>query len=64
MKIEKINSTNNANIYCLYDETGKPIGTKEVILSGRDAGTHFYSLTSKTRAEVKKLFKITEKGVD
>lgn len=62
MKIEHINGTNNANIYCLYDNTGKPIGTKEVTLSGRDAGTHYYSLTSKTRSDVKRLFAAAEKN--
>ena len=61
MKIEKINSTNYADIYCLYDETGKPIGTKEVILAGCDVGVYYYSLTSRSRDEIKRLFKKTEK---
>jgi hypothetical protein len=56
MHIELANQTNYANIYVLYDENNKPIGTKEVTLTGRDAGTHYYSLTSKSRQEVKKLF--------
>jgi len=30
--------------------------TKEVVLAGRYAGTHYYSFTSKTRTEIKKLF--------
>lgn len=58
MKIEMINQTNYANIYCLYDDNGKPIGTKEVVLAGKDVGEHYYSLTSKSRADVKKLFKL------
>jgi hypothetical protein len=58
MKIELISSTNGVNTYCLYDKDGKPIGTKEVILSGYDAGTHYYSLTSKNREEVKRLFNL------
>lgn len=60
MTVELINSTNYANIYGLYDSMGKPIGTKEVILSGRYAGTNYYSLTSKTNAEIKKLFQQVE----
>ena len=62
MKIELIKQTEYANIYCLYDESGKPIGTKEAILAGRDAGIHYYSLTSKTRAAVKKLFEQAEQS--
>lgn len=61
MNVEMINQTNYANIYCLYDENGKPIGTKEVILAGKDVGIYYYSLTSKTRKEVEKLFKAVEK---
>jgi len=57
MTIELINKTNYANIYCLYDKSGKPIGTKEERLAGSDTRTHYYSLTSKTRNEVKALFR-------
>lgn len=60
MKIEHINSTDYANIYCLYDNDGKPIGTKEVRLAGRDVGTYYYSLTSKTRKQIRQLFRIAE----
>lgn len=56
MKVELINQTNYANIYGLYDNNGKAIGTKEVILAGKDVGIYYYSLTSKTRTEVKKMF--------
>lgn len=61
MTIEQINQTDYANIYCLYDRNGKPMGTKEVRLAGRNVETHFYSLTSKTRKEVKRLFMLAER---
>jgi tRNA A37 methylthiotransferase MiaB len=63
MKTELINQTNYANIYCLYSDQGKPIGTKEVVIAGRNVGAYYYSLTSKTRAEVKKLFKQAETNI-
>ena len=47
MKVELINATNTANIYGVYDKTGKPIGTVEITLAGRNAGTHAYSLSGK-----------------
>ena len=56
MKIEKINSTNYANIYCLYTDAGKPIGTKEVTIAGRNIGTEYYSLGSMSRKQIKALF--------
>lgn len=57
MHVELINTTDYANIYCLYDEYNRPIGTKEVKLAGREAGvTFYYSLTSKTRKEIRRLF--------
>ena len=50
--IELINMTQYANIYGVYDESGKPIGTVNVILSGRDCGTQVYTLSGKyTRRE-------------
>lgn len=58
MKVELINATNYANIYGLYDDSGKVIGTKEVRLAGRDVGTYYYSWTYKySRKEVKRLFR-------
>jgi hypothetical protein len=56
MKVELVNQTNYANIFVLYDANNKPLGSKEVVLAGRDAGTHYYTLTSKSRQEIKKLF--------
>lgn len=47
MKVELINQTNYANIYGIYETSGKPIGTVEVRLAGRDVGTYFYSLVGK-----------------
>ena len=62
MKIEKINSTNYANIYCLYTDAGKPIGTKEVTIAGRNIGTEYYSLGSMSRKQIKSLFTQLEKS--
>ena len=47
MKVELINKTNYANIYGIYETSGKPIGTVEVRLAGRDVGTYCYSLCGK-----------------
>ena len=47
MKVELINQTNYANIYGIYETSGKPIGTVEVRLAGRDVGTYCYSLCGK-----------------
>lgn len=48
MKVERINCTDYANIYGVYDSTGKPIGTVEVKIAGWEAGKVFcYSLTGK-----------------
>jgi len=58
MKAELINATNYANIYCLYDSSGKPIGTKEVVIAGRDVGIYYYSLTYRyTVREIKAMFR-------
>ena len=62
MTIQKINSTNYANIYGLYTDGGHPVGTKEVTIAGRNVGTVYYSLGSMTRSQVKKLFKQVEKN--
>ena len=56
MKIEKINATNYADIFGLYDKNGKPIGTMEVVLAGQHVGRYFYTWSSATRAQVKKWF--------
>jgi hypothetical protein len=47
MKVELINQTNYANIYGIYEKSGKLIGTVEVRLAGRDVGTYCYSLCGK-----------------
>jgi len=55
---ELINQTNTANIYGLYEQAGRPVGTMEVVLCGPNVGTYYYSLSGKyTRAQIKKLFK-------
>lgn len=47
MTKEIINQTNYADIYGIYEDSGKAIGTVEVRLAGRDVGTHCYSLSGK-----------------
>jgi len=57
MKIELINQTNYANIYGVYEKSGKPIGTVEVRLAGRDVGTYCYSLSGKyTKRDIRKFY--------
>jgi hypothetical protein len=56
MEVKLINQTHYANIYGLYDD-GNIIGTKEVRLAGKDTGTYFDSWSSKSKSEIKKLFK-------
>ena len=57
MIVEKINETNYANIYGVYDETGKAIGTVEVRLAGRDCGTYCYSLSYKySKRDIRKIY--------
>ena len=62
MVSELINQTNYANIYGLYDDNGKPIGTKEVKLAGWEAGkTFYYSLVCKyDKQDIRKMFKEVE----
>jgi len=58
MTKELINQTNYVNIWGLYDESGKPIGTMEVRLAGRDCGTYCYSLTGKySNRDIRRMFK-------
>lgn len=58
MTKELINQTDYANIYGIYDETGKAIGTVEVRLAGRDVGTYCYSLTGKyNKRDIRRFFK-------
>lgn len=58
MTVELINRTDYANIYGVYNGDGKPIGTVEQRLAGRDVGTYFYSLSGKyTKRDIRKFFK-------
>lgn len=58
MTVERINCTDYANIYGVYDSTGKPVGTVEVRLAGRDVGTYCYSLTGKyTKRDIRKFYR-------
>lgn len=57
MKVELINQTNYANIYGIYEKSGKPIGTVEVRLAGRDVGTYCYSLVSKyNKSDIRRFY--------
>ncbi len=58
MTKELINQTNYANIWGLYDDSGKPVGTMEVQIAGRDCGTYCYSLVGKySKRDIRKMFK-------
>lgn len=58
MTKELINRTDYANIYGLYDNNGKPIGTMEMRLAGRDCGTYYYSLCGKyNKKDIRRMFK-------
>lgn len=57
MKVELINRTDYANIYGVYDSTGKLVGTVEVRLAGRDVGTYYDSWCGKyTKRDIRKIF--------
>ena len=61
MKVKFLNATNYANIYGLFDENEKCIGTKEVRLAGIDCNTYFDSWSKYTKREIKKMFREIEK---
>ena len=57
MTVERINMTNYANIYGVYDDSGKPIGTVEVVLAGAGVGTYCYSLCGKyNKRDIRKFY--------
>ena len=57
MTIELTNRTDYADIYTIYTKDGKPIGTVEQRLAGRDVGTYFYPLTYKYgKRELRKIW--------
>lgn len=57
MTVERINETEYANIYGVYDSAGKPIGTIEVVLAGRNVGTFCYSLVGKyNKRDIRKFY--------
>lgn len=57
MTVELINQTHYANIYGVYDASGKPIGTVERRIAGRDVGTYCYSLSGKyTKRDIRKIY--------
>ena len=63
MTVEQINATDYANIYGVYDASGKPIGTVEQRLAGRDCGTYCYSLDGRyTKRDIRKIFNENRKG--
>ena len=57
MKVERINQTDYANIYGVYEDSGKPVGTVEVRLAGREVGTFCYSLCGKySKRDIRRIF--------
>ena len=56
MTVERINETQYANIYGIYDDSGKAIGTVEERLAGRDVGTYYYSLDGRYKKRDIKTF--------
>lgn len=57
MNVELINRTHYANIYGIYDADGKPVGTVEVRLAGRDVDTYCYSLCGKyTKKDIRRFY--------
>ena len=56
MTVEFLNPTQYANIYGVYDGTGKPVGTVELTIAGRDAGMiTCYTLSGRhTRRDIRK----------
>lgn len=58
MTVKRINATHYANIYGVYDETGKMIGTVEERLAGRDTGTYCNSISAKySKRDIRRFFK-------
>ena len=57
MKVELVNQTDYANIYVIYEKSGKPIGEVEVVLAGRYVGTYCYSLGNKyNRRDIRRFY--------
>lgn len=56
MYTELINATDYTNVYGLYDENERLIGTKEITLAGRNVGTRYSSWCSMTRKEIRAIF--------
>ena len=61
MTIKLTNQTHYANMYALYDDNGKVIGTKQVTLAGVNAGTYYASWSHYTKRDIKRLFNQTGK---
>lgn len=63
MTVELINQTNTANIYGVYESSGKPIGTVQCTLCGT-CQTIAYSLTGKyTRKQILGFYNKTRKDL-
>lgn len=55
--VDLINQTHYADIYGLFSETDKLIGTKEVVLAGRNCGAYYTSMVGKySKRDIRKLF--------
>jgi hypothetical protein len=59
MQIKLVGMSNTANIYGVFDETGKRIATIESKLIGPNAGNHLTRFNTKyTRSQIFKAFRI------
>lgn len=63
MEVKLVNQTNYANIYWVFDETGKVVGTVEQRLAGRDCRTYCKTWSGKyTSIDIRKIWNQYRKG--
>lgn len=65
MTIKLVNMTDYSNIYAVYDENGKRIGSIQHTLAGRFAGIYFDNYSARhTKWDIRRAWKqyITEKN--
>ena len=58
MEVKLVNQTNYANIYWVFDETGRAVGIVEQRLAGRDCGLYIRSHSVKYKnSDIRKIWK-------
>jgi len=59
MKIERLNGTDYAEMYGIYEDNGTPVGSAEVKIAGWECGKIFvYPLTNRyTVKDLRRIFK-------